>query len=41
MCTTGKKNPEKLNNWVQMLKIYEALATGQYLTYCFYHLFAF
>lgn len=36
-----KKNPEKLNNWVQMLKIYEALSTGQYLTYCFYHLFAF
>lgn len=41
MCTTGKKNnPEELNNGVQMLQIYEALPTGWYLTYCFYHLFA-
>lgn len=42
MCTTGKKkSPEKLSNWVQMLKTYGALPAGQDLTDCFYHLFAF
>lgn len=36
-----KESPKKHSNWVQMLKIYEALPTGQDLTDCFYHLFAF
>lgn len=36
-----KKSPKKLSNCAQMSKIYGALPTGQDLTDCFYHLFAF